>query len=47
MNNVECPLCGARMLLFTSLNLKICVDGCEEFDWHLKPKQKPLIQYQR
>jgi len=47
MSNNKCPYCGQSMLLFTSLNLKICVDCCEVFDWYLKPKQKPLIQYQR
>jgi len=43
----NCPKCGAAMLLFTSLNMKACVDCFAEYDWFLKPKQKPLIQYQR
>lgn len=46
-NRNDCPECGAKMLLLTSQNKKICVDCCKEFSWTLETNQKPLIQAQR
>lgn len=43
----RCPICNGALLMFRSLNKKCCVDCRTEFDWQLKPNQKPLIQYQR
>ena len=43
----RCPQCNQGMLLFTSLNKKVCVDCFKEYPWHLDKNQPPLIQHQR
>jgi uncharacterized protein (DUF983 family) len=43
----RCPKCGAGMLLFHSLKMKICVDCNIKYPWPLDAGQVPLIQYQR
>jgi DNA-directed RNA polymerase subunit RPC12/RpoP len=43
----RCPKCSQLMLLLRTFDKKICVDCCQEYDWHLKPGQPPLIQHQR
>lgn len=44
----QCPMCGCTVFTrYSSLNLKRCADCAHEWQWLLKPGQKPLVQYQR
>jgi hypothetical protein len=43
----RCPKCSGGLLLFWSLNKKVCSDCRTEFAWFLSEGQKPLIQHQR
>lgn len=39
-----CPNCGSTALaLFTSMNMKLCVDCYTELPWYLDEGQQPLI----
>ncbi|MBE0434206.1 MAG: hypothetical protein IBX56_00170 [Methylomicrobium sp.] len=44
----QCPVCNCQAVTrYSSLNLKRCADCGHEWPWHLKPGQRPLVQYQR
>ena len=41
------PCCQAPILHFRSTSKKVCADCGQEFDWHLKNGQMPLIKHTR
>lgn len=38
------PCCDAPMVAFISLNIKMCWKCRKEYQWDLKPGQKPLFK---
>jgi uncharacterized protein with PIN domain len=43
----RCKQCGGPLAKYSSLNTKQCYDCGKQYDWKLKPKQQPLVKYQR
>lgn len=42
MTKKVCPLCEGPLVLFTSMNMKICGACKTEFDWNLSAGQKSI-----
>ena len=41
------PCCNAALIEYRSFNKKVCSCCSQEYDWHLKPGQQPLIKATR